>query len=129
MLPLHQLVRRDFTLQAEQPVKRSEWACLALVGLFERLDFPDRRVLRILGRDVEMTGVRTDAAVDAGLEPEGAERTDFLREAAHGAGHASLRSFGLLGREIGGECAAGVAHEMAPLRASSAPLMARDGKR
>ncbi len=49
-----------------------------------------------------MTGVRADAAVNAGLEPKGAERTDFLREAAHGAGHASLRGLGLAGSEIGG---------------------------
>ena len=66
-----------------------------------------------------MTGVRADAAVDAGLETEGAQRPDLLHEALHGAGHASLRCTGLLrGREIGGEYADGVAHEVAPLRAS-----------
>ena len=86
MLPLWQLVRRDFALQTEQPEEWSKGARFTLVGLFEGLHFPDRRVLRILGRDVEMTGLRANAAMDAGLESEGAERTDLLCEAAHGAG-------------------------------------------
>ncbi len=91
MLPMLQLIRRHLALQPEQLEQRSERARLALVGLLEGLHLPDRRVLRILGGDVEMTGVRADAAVNAGLEPKGAERADFLRKALHGAGHPSLR--------------------------------------
>ncbi len=75
-----------------------------------------------------MAGIGADAAVDAGLESEGAECTDFLHEAAHGAGHPRLGSSVLGGREIGRERARGGAHDAAPLRASTAPLMAREGK-
>ena len=129
MLPMLQLIRGDLALQTKQFVERREGARLALVGLLERLNLPDWCVLRIFGRNVEMTGVSTNTAVNAGLEPEGTERTDFLCEAAHGAGNASLRSSSLRRREIGGEYARVIAHEVAPLRASRAPLMAREGKR
>src|ERR1022692_1457509 len=128
VLPLPQLVRRDLTLQTQQPEQRGECARLALVSLLERFHLPDRCVLRILGRNIEMTGVSANAAMDAGLESESAERTNLSRKAGHGAGNACLATALLCGCETGAHNARGGAHEVAPLRASMAPLMARDGK-
>jgi hypothetical protein len=128
VLPLRQLISGDFALQPQQPEQRGEGARFALVGLLEGLDLPDRGVLRILGGDIEMTGIRADAAVDAGFEPKGAQRAGLARKAAHRAGDLGLVAALLRRRKIGADTDRGAAHEVAPLRARIAPLMARDGK-
>jgi hypothetical protein len=85
VLPMGQLVRRHLALEPEQAIQRRQRALFPLVGLLERLDLPDGRVLRIFGRDVVMAGLCADTTMYAGFHSKRAQCADFLGEAFHGA--------------------------------------------
>ncbi len=87
-LPLTELFCCDFSLQAEQAIEERKRARLALVGLLEDLELPDRRVFRVSGLHVVMAGFGTLAAVHARFQIRGRRAVHVLCETGHGAAQA-----------------------------------------
>jgi hypothetical protein len=86
VLPFLQLHGSDLALEAQRPDHGRKRARFPLVRLLERLDLPDRRVLRVFGGDVEMTALGADTAMNAGFHPKGAQRTDLAGKTPHRTG-------------------------------------------
>ncbi len=140
LLPLLQIFDGDSALEVERAIEPGERPGFTLVGLLERFEFPDRRVLRIVGRHVEMAGFRALSAMDARLHVGGGRRGEIAGETLHRDGDA-LRvgesalpvgaHFRLPDREarrfhVDGIDPVVVAHVAAPLRAAAAPVIPRE---
>ncbi len=137
VLPFLELVDGDFLLEAEQAIEERERPCLALVGLLEQLELPDRRVPRIIGAHMEVAGIRTHAAMETAIEIGGRLRVEVLDEMMHCFFnalfrlHVTLDIVTNLGRLVGQPfgftiewmSAVNSGHVFAPLRSNTIPVV------
>ena len=83
VLPFLQLADRHRMLQVQRAIEPGERPDLALVRLLERLELPDRRVLRVARLHVEVTRLGAVPAMDARLHVHGGGAAHVLRECLH----------------------------------------------